>query len=229
MAVSGLSTFDISGGNIILFSYALCGLRRTALLPQHMEDARIALNMLFSAWGNDTPNLWTVDLISQPLTAETATYSVAADTIMILDAYIRTGDDPPIDRLIWPISRTEYAAQANKTLQGYPTSFWFDRQLAPTITLWPVPDDQQDYTLQYYRCTVIQDALVPNGVTLDIPRWWQLAAAYGLAELLSDSYAPQRTQRIAGKAQELWVQAKEQDTENVGLFVIPALSGYFQR
>jgi hypothetical protein len=57
---------------------------------------------------------------------------------MILDMYISYGS-PSTDRLIFPISRSEYAAYPDKTTQGTPTVFWFDRLIAPTFTLWPVP------------------------------------------------------------------------------------------
>lgn len=240
MTTSGTSDFNITGGQLILYAYSLIGLRRTELLAQHMEDARLALNMLQASWGNDTPNLWTVELVSVDLTEGVATYNVDADTIMVLDAYLRTGDLDDVaslsDRIIWPLSRTEYAAMPNKSLSGAPTTFWFNRLLAPTITLWPVPDttssDNDVHQLQYYRCKVMDDALVPNGVTLDIPRWWQLAIAFGLADLLAFSYPPEDpgvADKIAARALRELSNAKEQDTENVPLFLMPQVSSYYPK
>lgn len=190
----------------------------------------MAFNLLLSSWGNDIPNLWTVDLVSQVLVAGQSTYDVDPDTIMILDAYIRTGSgDSQVDRIIWPISRTEYAAMPNKLLQAPPTVFWFDRQLAPTLTFWQTPDDQQTYTLQFYRAKVIQDQNLGGGQNVDVPRWWLLATAFGIAELLAMSYAPDRAAGIAMKAKDLLLAAREQDTENVPFYILPMMSGYFPR
>lgn len=214
----------------MLYAFSLCGIRRTALTPEHMADARMAFNLLLSSWGNDTPNLWTVDLVSQVLVAGQATYDVDPDTIMILDAYIRAGSgDSQVDRIIWPISRTEYAAMPNKFLQAPPTVFWFDRQLSPQVTFWQTPDDQQTYTWQYYRAKVIQDQALAGGQNVDVPRWWLMATAFGLAELLAMSYAPDRVGGLAAKAAEELRNAREQDTENVPLMVMPQMSGYWPR
>lgn len=231
MATSGTTSFDLSGGELLLFAFSLCGIRRTALTPEHMSDARMAFNLLLSSWGNDGPNLWTVDEVVETLVPGTATYNVDPDTVMILDAFIRTnaGTESQADRIIWPISRTEYAAMPNKLTEAPPTVYWFDRLRAPTITMWQTPDDQQAYDLHYYRYTVIQDQNLNGGQNVDVPRWWLLATAYGVAELIADSYAPDRVPRIAARAKELLLAAREQDTENVPFMVMPMMSGYFPR
>lgn len=230
MATSGTYTFNPASGELLIYAYSLIGIRRTALVQEHMADARMAMNLMLSSWGNDTPNLWTVELVSQALTAGVATYDVDPNVVMILDAYIRTGSgESQIDRIIWPVSRTEYASFPNKTLQAQPTVFWFDRLLEPTITLWQVPDDQQSYTLQYYACTVIQDANIPNAETLAIPVRWLDAFAWGLAARLAVSYAPDRAMALDAKAATALTNAMEQDTENVPLYILPAVSGYYPR
>ena len=231
MATSGTTNFNLSGGELLLYAFSLCGLRRTALTPEHMADARSAFNLLLGSWGNDGPNLWTVDEVVQTLVAGTATYDVDPDTVMILDAFIRTnaGEEDQFDRIIWPISRTEYASMPNKQMESPPTVFWFNRLLAPTITLWQTPDDAETYDLHYYRYTVIQDQNLNSGQTVDVPRWWLLALAFGLAELLAISYAPDRVAALAAKAAQTLRDAREQDTENVPLMVLPMMSGYWPR
>lgn len=230
MATSGTFAFNPSGGELLLYAYSLIGLRRTALLQEHMADARMALNLMFSAWGNSTPNLWTVDLVEETLVAGTATYDVDPNTIMILDAYIRTGTgDETVDRIIWPVSRTEYASFPNKLLEAPPTVYWFDRLLSPTITLWQVPDDQETYTLRYYRCISIMDASQALGQTMDIPPLWLDAAAWGLAARLAVSYAPDRAVALDAKAKEALMEAREQGVENVPLYLMPMTTGYYPR
>lgn len=230
MATSGTYTFNPSGGELIIAAFARIGLRRTALLAEHMADARMEINLMFSAWGNSTPNLWTVDLVEVTLTAGVATYSVAPSTVMILDAYIRTGTGTEqVDRIIWPVSRTEYASFPNKTLEAPPTVFWFDRQLAPTITLWQVPDDQQTYTLRYYRAVAIQDSSPALGQNVEVPPRWLDALVWGLAARLAVIYAPDRAVALDAKAAQSLTEAMEQDVENVPLYIMPAIGGYYPR
>lgn len=207
----------------------MCGIRRTELTQQHMEDARMALNLMFQEWGNETPNLWTVSLVEETLVEGQAEYDVDPDTIMILDAYIRTndGEESQNDRIIWPISRTEYAAMPNKTLEAPPTVFWFDRLLSPTITLWQTPDSQGPYLLRYYRCTQIQDIALGNGQSIDTPVWFLPATAYGLAARLAVIYAPDRAQALDAKAESVLKGAREQNTENVPLMLMPMIGSYY--
>lgn len=231
MATSGTYSFNPASGEFLAYAFSLCGIRRTAITPEHLTDARMGLNLMLSAWGNSTPNLWTVDLVEVALVPGQATYDVDPNTIMILDAYIRTnsGTESQLDRIIWPISRTEYAAQPNKTMLAPPTIFWFDRLRAPTITLWQTPDDQEPYLLRFYRCISIQDANLPNGETVDIPPRWLDALSWGLAARLAVSYAPDRAQALDAKASQALMEAREQDVENTPLYLQPMLNGYWVR
>ena len=171
MATSGTYAFNPSLGEIVLYAYGLCQVRNTALAQEHMETARMATNMLLSRWSNQGVNLWAVDQITVPLVQGTATYSVPANTVMMLDAYVTTGTSgtaSEIDRIILPVSRTEYASYPNKQQQGFPTIYWFDRLLSPTVTLWPVPDGNE-VNLVYYRVRQIQDSAFTAGQTVEIP------------------------------------------------------------
>lgn len=231
MTTSGTNFTQPGIGELTLYAFGLCGIRRAQILQEHLVDARMAINLMLADWGNSTPNLWKVDLVSVDLVQGQATYNVDPSTIMILDAYLRTGDGTPAqdDRIIWPVSRTEYASQPNKDMQGYPTIFWFDRLLSPTLTLWLVPDGTQPYLLNYYRVTTIYQANLPNGETPDIPVLWLNAFAFGLAAQLSYTYAPDKTAALEGRAAKALQAAQTQNTENVPLYLMPTLSGYYSR
>jgi len=231
MTSSGVDYTQPGIGALTLYSFGLCGIRRAQIVQEHLADARLAVNLVLAEWGNSTPNLWKVDLVSVALVQGQAVYDVDPSTIMILDAYIRTGDGTPAqnDRIIWPVSRTEYAEQPNKSMQGYPTIFWFDRLLYPTITLWLVPDGTQDYLLNYYRVSTIYDANLSNGETPDVPVIWLNALAFGLAAQLSYSYAPDRTAVLEARAAKALQIAQNQNVENVPLFLGPTTSQYYSR
>jgi len=230
MSTSGLYQFNPGMGELVLYAFGLAGVRRTAILQEHMVDARVAANLMLAHWANKGPNLWTVDLQTVPLVAGQATYSVPGSTVMILDAYIRTMSDPggPIDRPITPVSRSDYASFPNKTSQGCPTVYWFDRLVAPTITLWQAPDDTQSYELQYYRFRQVQDADFTSGQNVEVPYRFLPAFAVGLAAWLARTYQPDKVAMLTADSDALYASAAEQDTENALVYFTPGLGGYYR-
>jgi hypothetical protein len=227
---SGTFSFAPSLGEVILNAYARIGIRRTEILATHLSDARLEANLLLARISNTEPNLWTVDLQALPLLQGVTTYTVPAETAMILDAYIRFGS-PFTDRSIYPISRSEYATYPQKTLQAFPTVFWFDRLISPTITLWPVPDGNGPYTLFYYRVRQVQDANYSDGTNaleIEIPYLWLDAFVAGLAARLARIYAAPLEGQRKMDADEAWALAAKQDTENVNIMLNPGLGFYFR-
>ena len=236
MTTSGTYNFSPSLGEITLYAYNLIGVRNTALLQEHMEAARMAANMLCSNWSNRGVNLWAVDLVTVALVQGQASYDVDLNTVMILDAYmeIDNGGGAPIDRIIMPVSRTEYASYPNKEQQGFTTTFWFDRLIGtvspnkPTVTLWPVPDGSSAQYLKYYRVRQIQDAALQNGVQVEIPYLWMDAFAYGLAARLAVIWAPDKMQLLKPLADEAYNVAAEQNIEQAQQYISPQIGGYFR-
>jgi hypothetical protein len=227
---SGTYAFAPSLGEVVLNAFSRIGVRRTEILQTHMADAKMESNLLLAKMGNLQPNLWTVDQQAIPLLQGTATYTVPAETVMILDAFLRYGS-PQTDRSIYPISRSEYATYPNKTIQSFPTVYWFDRLISPTITLWAVPDGNGPYTLFYYRVRQVQDAAYSDGTNaldIEIPYLWLDAFTAGLAYRLARLYAPQLEGQRKMDADEAWQTAATQNVENVNLMVNPGLSAYFR-
>lgn len=226
MATSGTYTFNPGLGELTLYAYQLIGIRPTALLQEHLESSRVAANMLLSRWSNQGVNLWQVDLVTVPLVQGQSTYSVDANTVVMLDAYVEYGS-PPIDRIIMPVSRTEYASYPNKSQQGFPTVFWFDRLLSPTVTIWPVPDGSQS-SLKYYRAVQIQDANLSGSQSVDIPYLWMEAFAFGLALRLAMIWAPDKVAGLKVAADESYDIASRQNVETAQQYISPQISGYFR-
>lgn len=225
---SGTYNFLPSLGDIIITAFQRIGIRPAEILQQHLQQAIMEMNLLQTKLSNLQPNLWDVDLQTLPLVQGTATYSIPAETVMITNAYIRVGNGTSsIDRLIFPISQTEYAALSNKFVQAPPTQFWFNRLISPTITLYQVPDGGGPYTLYYYRVRQIQDATLPNGFQIEVPYRWLDALTAGLAHRLAAVFAPQLEQIRKMDAEEAWRIAATQDTENTPMFIAPGLIGYF--
>jgi len=239
MATSDTYSFNPGLGELTLYAYNLIGIRNTALLQEHMEAARMASNMLCSRWSNMGVNLWAVDLVTTPLVTDQATYTVDGNTVMILDAYVQNDDSGAnIDRIIMPVSRTEYASYPNKEQQGFPTVYWFDRLISssrstgsagPSITLWPVPNtDNGPQSLKYYRVRQIQDSALQNGQTVEIPYLWLEAFAYGLAMRLAQIWNPAAMAMIKPMADESYQIAASQNIEQAQQYISPMISGYFR-
>jgi len=230
MTTSGTYTYNPSLGELTLFAYNLAGIRNTALVQEHMEAARMAANLMLANWSNRGVNLWAVDLVTVPLVTGQSTYNVDGNTVMMLDAYmvIDDGNADPIDRIILPISRTEYASYPNKEQQGFTTVFWFDRLIAPTVTLWPVPDGTSAQYLKYYRVRRIQDSNLQGGQNVEIPYLWLDAFAYGLASRLAQIWNPPLIQMLKPLADEAYQVAADQNVETAATYISPMISGYFR-
>jgi hypothetical protein len=227
MASSGTYDFSISNGEVVLAAFERIKIFPPMLLQHHMVTARRELNLLLAEAANRQVNLWKVDLVTTPLVSGTDTYAVDPRTVMILDAWVTTPQSN--DLFITPMSRTEYASINNKTAPGRPTTFWFDRLISPTITLWPVPN-QSGFTLSYYRCTQMQDANLAGGETPDLPYLWLDWFVAGMAHRLSRPFSDREMEKMRkADAVEAWTIAATQNTENVPMTLAPMISGYYRR
>lgn len=226
MATSGTYTYNPSLGELTIYAYQLIGVRPTALLQEHMDAARTAANMMFASWSNNGTNLWQVQLVTVPLIQGQSTYSVPSNSVVMLDAYIQYGS-PAIDRVILPISRTEYSALPNKQQQGFPTVFWMNRTLSPTVTLWPVPTGNET-SLNYYYLAQIQDANLSGSEQMDIPQIWLEAVAFGLAFRLAAIWAPERAMPLKTLADESYGRAAATNVETANQYISPQIASYFR-
>lgn len=225
MATSGTYNFAPALAQLVLQAFSRIGVRRTGVLVEHLEDARMEANLLLGEWANKGPNLWTVDLEAVPLVAGQATYLVPDETVDLLSVFIR--DRSGRDRPLSAMSRSDYADLPNKAQAGEPNSFWFNRLSAPMLVLWPVPTDSLS-TVYYYRYTMSQDAVMPNGLSPDIPSLFNDAFVAGLAHRLARIYAPALEQIREADAVKAWTIAATQNVETTDISVRPMLGSYYR-
>ena len=228
MTTSSTYNFNPGLGEATIYAFNLCGVRGTALLQEHMETARMAANMMLGRWSSEGVNLWAVDLQSIPLVQGVSTYSVPSNTIVMLDSYVVVSSGGvTTNRLILPISRTEYASYPNPSQQGFPTTYWFDRLLSPTVTLWPTPDGNET-AFNYYRVRQLQDSNFTDGQTVEIPYYFLEAFAYGLAQRLAMIWAPDKVAMLKPLADEAYNIAAQQNVETAQQYISPQISSYFR-
>lgn len=206
ITVSGMNPSTYNGSHVVVASS-----------PGSVSFASTATGAFVSGGTCEAPN-------------DVSTFSVNPNTVVILDAYVTNNDSGAnIDRIILPISRTEYASYPNKEQAGFPTVFWFDRLLSPTVTLWPVPNtDNGPQNLVYYRVVRIQDAGLSNAQTVDVPYLWLEAFAYGLAQRLAIIWAPEKLPILAPLADDAYNIAAQQNVETAQQYITPMISGYFR-
>lgn len=231
MASSGTFAFSPSNGELVLAAYERLQIYAPSLRQEHMAAARRELNFLFASWSNKQVNLWEVIRTQATLTAGTATISIDAKNVTILDASIvlNYGQSNETRRYITPISRTQYLSFANQQIPGQPTCYWFDRLISPTVTFWPVPDSNGPYTFDYFSVTQIQDANLTGGETPDVPYRWLDAIVAGMAHRLARIYKPELEDKRKIDAGEAWDIAAAQDTESVPVTISPQIGSFYRR
>ena len=154
-----------------------------------------------------------------------ATTTISADPSLtdvqcsgdILEAVIRRSDE---DISINRISRQEYLSIPKKTTQGRPTQFYMDRQITPTISVWPAPENSTD-SLIYYRVKRIQDADAATN-TADIPFRFLPCLIAGLSYQIALKKSPQRIEALKLIYEEEFQRASTEDIDHgIPLRLVP--------
>ena len=226
MTTSGVTTFNLDFPEIVEEAFERAGSELRS--GYDLKTARRSMNLLLADWGNRGVNLWTIDSGTIPLVAGTATYVLPADTVDLIDHVIRTGAgnvSTQADLTCTRISSSTYATLPNKLTQARPLQIWIQRLEAPQITLWPVPDNAQTYSLVYWRLRRLQDA--GNGAnTPDVPFRFLPALVAGLSYYLALKL-PNGLERIGMLKQqydEAWQLASDEDRERATLRLVPRVA-----
>ena len=158
---------------------------------------------------------------SQALVQGTGNYNLDKDIIDILSVVVRRdGTDYSLERL----SRDEYLTIPTKTTQSRPNQFFLDRQLTPSLKLWPVPENSTD-VVYYDALTRMDDADVYTN-TMDLPFRFYPCLAAGLAYYIALKRAPQRIQVLKSIYEEEFQRAAEEDRDRASFNVAPSFSTY---
>ena len=224
MAVSGTITFNPTMADCTVNAFGRLLIRADQLTPQHLRDARFEANLLCQTWQQKGVNLWTVELQTLTTVQGTATYTLAAGTISLLDTYITAEGQ---DMVLPPVSRTDYASQPNKTQQGRPNMMWVNRQSpTPTMTLWPTPDAA--YVISYYRLRQLYDVNLDSTGNPDVPLRFTDAFISDLSWRLSRLWRPDLEDKPKHEAMDSWNLASGDDVEEgIQMFISPSIGAYF--
>jgi hypothetical protein len=233
MAVSSSTDFALTAAELIEEARRKLGIHadEEALQAQELTTGLRALTMMLKSWQAEGVMAWTLTEGSFALVESDADYVVGSGgsfttvPVDILDMRItRSGTDLPMHRM----SREEYYALPNKTSEGYPTCWFYDRQrTGGTIYVWPVPDSTGGTLKFTYRRRIMDmDASADD---IDLPQEWHRAIVYNLAMELAPGAGVVGTEDfklVAGIAAQSYQALKGFDTgEGMGSIRITPL-GY---
>lgn len=225
MATSGVADFNLDLTEIVEEAYERVG--KEMRTGYDLRTARRSMNLLFADWANRGLNMWTFEEGTLSLDPGVAEYALPTDTVDLMEHVIRTGAgsvNTQADLTITRISVSTYATIPNKLQQGRPIQIMVQRTLAPSVVLWPVPDDSQTYELVYWRLRRLENA--GNGVnTMDIPFRFLPCLIAGLAYYLALKVpeAFERLQTLKTQYDEAWLMASDEDREKASVRFVPRI------
>jgi hypothetical protein len=191
-----------------------------------LKTARRSLNLLTLEWQNRGLNLFTIEAGTLAVTAGTATYTLPADTIDIIEHQIRTGTGTnQIDTSLERVSVSTYAQQTNKNTEGRPTQIYVQRLPTETkVTLWPVPDNTTAYTISYHRLKGVAGLASGVGAAVSsVPPRFVPCLVAGMAYYIAMK-RPEVAARVAALKEEYEFQyglAAGEDEERASIRFVP--------
>ena len=228
MATSSSKNFEPDVAEYIEEAFERCGIElRTGY---DLKSATRSLNIMLAEWANRGLNQWTVIEKTVDMVASTSTYNIDSTNstapIDVLDVFIReTTGSETIDIPLSRLSRAEYSHVTNKSTTGKPNQYFVNKQLSPTVTVYPVPDLSSKYTLHMNVLTRMDDADSATN-TMDLPFRFYPCLTAGLAYYMSMKRAPQLTGQLKAIYEEEFDRALSTDEKRSSFHISPNLRSY---
>lgn len=218
MATSGTATFAPTILELLEEAWERATGGQELRTGYQLRTARRSFNFLTIDWQNRGYNLWTLRTSTYTTTAAVPTITLAADVMDVSGVTLTING---VDRYLQRISQPDYSMIPTKTTSGPPTQVQVTRGTgAPTLTLWPTPD--QTYTITSYELRRIQDAGT-GATTPDIPYRFLPAIVAGLAYYIAQKLpdAVSRIQMLQMQYEDAFEAAAEEDREKASVFIAP--------
>ena len=220
MAVSGSTDFSIDAAEVIQEAYERCGLQEVT--GKDLRAAIRSMNLLMSEWANRGLNLWTIQLGTQATTASDFDYTLDTNIVDVLEVVLRDANN--LDTNLGRVSRADYHMLPNKSTEGRPSQFYFERTTTPTLFLYPTPD-LSTYSVRYYYLKRLDDIDLPTDDPNVSFRFLPCLVA-GMAYYLAMKKAPEKIQLLKAVYDEEFERARQEDRERSSFSAVPG-RGYF--
>lgn len=173
MATSGTWNFTLSNSEVVFEAFDRIGIRPPLITRHHMISARNSINLELLRWTNIGTPLWQIVGGTIPLVPNQVTYTMPANLVTVTEVWYSQvnaeGTNSNIDRIMAPLTRTEYAMIPNKMQPGVPTQYWYEMLAVPQITFWENPQvGAPTWVINWFGLSGIQDADYANGQTPDV-------------------------------------------------------------
>lgn len=219
MATSGSKDFDLDVTDYIEEAFERCGLEvRTGY---DLKTAKRSMNLMLADWANRGLNQWTIAQTTVDLVQGTTEYDLGADTIDVLQAVVRRGND---DLSIQRVSRDEFLNIPNKTTQSRVAQYFVDRQTNPKLKVWPAPENSTDQIV--LDRLVRMDDFDTFGNTADMPFRLYPALTAGLAYYIAMKRNPKLVQLLKAVYEEELERALSEDRDRASYSIAPSLDYY---
>ena len=177
-----------------------------------------SLNFMLKAWQNSGYNLWTKTGGSLTLTTATNYTLNPIRPLRILSARYRessTANEIPMLEM----TREEYDALPNKSSEGIPTQFYYDKQReAAKLYVWPVLATAAAQTIEYTYERELEDIAAATDV-IDVPgEWWEAVINNLALRLTMDWGVTSPPPLLSGMARDTLSAALDADREGSFMF-----------
>lgn len=237
---SGTYNFNPSNASVIIEAFDRLRIRPAALTRHHMNSARMSLNLMLVDWSNSGINLWKITSGTVDLVANQGTYTMPANLETVTEVYFTEvdgyGPGSNNDRIMVPITRTQWAMVPNKNVPGQPTQYWYDMLPTPQMTIWQPPDQTYsapNYVVSWFGLQRMQDAGLGNAQTPDVAYRALEALTSDLALQLLTKFGPDnpatydRLEKALLRQQErAWNNMQSRDQELGPMLIQPNVGVY---
>lgn len=215
---SGTYNFSLTDGGVLIEAFDRIQIEPQLISRHRANSARVSLNLELQEWSNAGFNFWELASGTVNLVPGQAVYTLPTNLVMLTDLWYSTvnggGAGVNADRIMVPITRSDYAMLTNKLQQGIPTQYWFQMLLVPQITIWEVPSiGAPGYVLNWYGLNRIQDANLGGGEVPNIPNRAMDTLCAGLTKRLAEKFAPAQYDQKTKIFGESWTLFTRRDQE----------------
>ena len=228
MATSNSKNFEPDAAEYIEEAFERCGLElRTGY---DLKSANRSLNLMLAEWANRGLNQWTIAQKTVTMVKDTTEYNIDSTNgtapIDVLDVFIReTVSSETTDLPMTRLSRAEYSHIVNKSSTGKPNQYFVNKQITPTISVWPAPDKSSTYTVVMNVLTRMDDSDSATN-TMEVPFRFYPCLTAGLAYYISMKRAPERTAMLKSMYEEEFTRALSQDEDRASFRISPDIRSY---
>jgi hypothetical protein len=232
-AASGVTEYP--AGNLTLIAASSSGFTVGETVTGATSGATATITSLPAASSDFLANTLVITIpvgtfvASETITGGTSSTSSTVSTVPSFDnvrstidilSLVVTRDDT--DFAAERLSRDSYLNIPNKASTGRPSQFFIDRQITPTLKLWPAPENNTDIFV-FNRLVRMDDsdAFTDN---LDVPFRFYPCLAAGLAYYLAIKRAPDRITVLKTLYEEEMQRAITEDRDRASFNIVPSLS-----